>query len=63
MIRFCDQAVKSGMDVFRVFDALNYVPNLLVGMEAAGVAGMYYYNYFNLRCELVIALVYDHFLL
>lgn len=27
------------MDVFRVFDALNYVPNLLVGMEAAGVAG------------------------
>ncbi len=37
--RFCDQAVKSGMDVFRVFDALNYVPNLLVGMEAAGVAG------------------------
>lgn len=37
--RFCDLAVKSGMDVFRVFDCLNYVPNLMVGMEAAGKAG------------------------
>ncbi|PIO65470.1 HMGL-like protein [Teladorsagia circumcincta] len=27
------------MDVFRVFDCLNYVPNLVVGMEAAGKAG------------------------
>lgn len=27
------------MDVFRVFDSLNYVPNMLVGMEAAGRAG------------------------
>lgn len=27
------------MDVFRVFDCLNYVPNLMVGMEAAGKAG------------------------
>ena len=32
-------AVKSGMDIFRVFDSLNYMPNLLVGMEAAGKAG------------------------
>ena len=32
-------AVKSGMDIFRVFDSLNYVPNLLIGMEAAGNAG------------------------
>ena len=39
--RFCDQAVKSGMDVFRVFDCLNYLPNLLLGMEAAGNAGKY----------------------
>ncbi|WKY11881.1 hypothetical protein Q1695_003447 [Nippostrongylus brasiliensis] len=37
--KFCELAVKSGMDVFRVFDCLNYVPNLLVGMEAAGKAG------------------------
>ena len=27
------------MDVFRVFDSLNYLPNLLVGMEAVGNAG------------------------
>ncbi|KAI6190009.1 Pyruvate carboxylase [Aphelenchoides bicaudatus] len=32
-------AVKSGMDVFRVFDSLNYVPNMVVGMEAVGNAG------------------------
>jgi len=27
------------MDVFRVFDSLNYVPNMIVGMEAVGKAG------------------------
>ena len=37
--RFCEEAVKCGMDVFRVFDSLNYVPNLILGMEAAGNAG------------------------
>ncbi|VDM62400.1 unnamed protein product [Angiostrongylus costaricensis] len=37
--KFCELAVKSGMDIFRVFDCLNYVPNLLVGMEAVGKAG------------------------
>ncbi|EFP05831.1 hypothetical protein GCK72_018113 [Caenorhabditis remanei] len=37
--KFCDLAVKNGMDVFRVFDSLNYLPNLLVGMEAVGKAG------------------------
>ncbi|VDM67567.1 unnamed protein product [Strongylus vulgaris] len=37
--KFCEVAVKSGMDVFRVFDSLNYFPNLVVGMEAAGKAG------------------------
>lgn len=36
---FCKQSVKSGMDVFRVFDSLNYVPNLLLGMEAVHAAG------------------------
>ncbi|KAK6047414.1 hypothetical protein COOONC_15080 [Cooperia oncophora] len=39
LFRFCELAVKSGMDIFRVFDCLNYVPNLVVGMEAAGKAG------------------------
>jgi len=37
--RFCRLAVRSGMDVFRVFDSLNYVPNMIVGMEAVGEAG------------------------
>lgn len=27
------------MDIFRVFDSLNYLPNLKLGMEAAGKAG------------------------
>lgn len=27
------------MDIFRVFDSLNYLPNIIVGMEAAGNAG------------------------
>lgn len=27
------------MDVFRVFDSLNYLPNLVLGMEAVGKAG------------------------
>ncbi|KAJ1349725.1 hypothetical protein KIN20_005357, partial [Parelaphostrongylus tenuis] len=35
----CELAVHSGMNVFRVFDCLNYVPNLVVGMEAVGRAG------------------------
>lgn len=37
--KFCDLAVQNGMDVFRIFDSLNYVPNIIVGMEAAGNAG------------------------
>ncbi len=32
-------AVKNGMDIFRVFDSLNYMPNMQVGMEAVGNAG------------------------
>ncbi|XP_011873206.1 PREDICTED: pyruvate carboxylase, mitochondrial isoform X1 [Vollenhovia emeryi] len=39
VFKFCELAVKTGMDIFRVFDSLNYVPNLIVGMEAAGNAG------------------------
>ena len=27
------------MDIFRVFDSLNYLPNMILGMEAAGAAG------------------------
>lgn len=39
LYRFCEVAKENGMDIFRVFDSLNYVPNMLLGMEAAGAAG------------------------
>lgn len=39
VFKFCDLAVQTGMDIFRVFDSLNYLPNLILGMEAAGKAG------------------------
>lgn len=32
-------AKENGMDIFRVFDSLNYLPNMILGMEAAGQAG------------------------
>jgi len=37
--KFCEQAKASGIDIFRVFDSLNYVENLKLGVEAAGAAG------------------------
>ena len=37
--KFCDEAVKRGMDIFRVFDSLNYVENLKLGIDAVGSAG------------------------
>lgn len=39
MYKFCDQAHKSGIDVFRVFDSLNYLENLKLGVDAAGKSG------------------------
>ena len=30
------------MDVFRVFDSLNYLPNLVLGMDAVGKAGEFF---------------------
>lgn len=39
IFRFCEVAKENGMDIFRVFDSLNYLPNMLMGMEAAGSAG------------------------
>lgn len=36
---FCKMAVDHGMDIFRVFDSLNYLPNLKVGIDAVGKAG------------------------
>lgn len=34
------------MDIFRVFDSLNYIPNIIVGMEAAGNAGWLIFTVF-----------------
>jgi pyruvate carboxylase len=31
---FVEEAVQAGMDVFRIFDSLNYLPNLEVAMDA-----------------------------
>uniref|UniRef100_A0A9J7XWE5 pyruvate carboxylase n=1 Tax=Cyprinus carpio carpio TaxID=630221 RepID=A0A9J7XWE5_CYPCA len=39
VFKFCEVAKENGMDIFRVFDSLNYIPNMLLGMEAAGTAG------------------------
>jgi pyruvate carboxylase len=35
---FCQMAVDHGMDIFRVFDSLNYLPNMKVGINAVGKA-------------------------
>ena len=37
--KFCDLAVEHGMDVFRIFDSLNYLPNIQLGIDAVGQAG------------------------
>mmetsp|Transcript_12902 Transcript_12902/g.19627 ORF Transcript_12902/g.19627 Transcript_12902/m.19627 type:complete len:1235 (+) Transcript_12902:119-3823(+) len=37
--KFCEQAHKSGIDIFRVFDSLNYLENIKLGVDAAGSAG------------------------
>ena len=37
--KFCEVAVRHGMDVFRIFDSLNYVDNLKLGIDAVGAAG------------------------
>ncbi|HUE74610.1 MAG TPA: pyruvate carboxylase [Pirellulaceae bacterium] len=36
---FCTEAAQAGMDVFRIFDALNWVPNMRVAMEAVQKTG------------------------
>jgi len=38
---FCEQAKKSGIDIFRVFDSLNYIDNLELGVKAALAAGAF----------------------
>lgn len=36
---FCKMAKESGMDVFRVFDSINYLENMKLGIDAVGQAG------------------------
>ena len=36
---FVQQAAKNGVDVFRVFDSLNWVDNMRVAMDAVGETG------------------------
>ena len=36
---FCKLAKDTGMDVFRVFDSLNYLENMKLGIDAVGQAG------------------------
>jgi pyruvate carboxylase len=36
---FCKRSVENGMDIFRVFDSLNYLPNIQLGMDAVNKAG------------------------
>jgi pyruvate carboxylase len=36
---FCKHAKDTGMDVFRVFDSLNYLENMRLGIDAVGQAG------------------------
>ena len=37
--KFVDQAAKSGVDIFRVFDSLNWVENMRVAMDAVVASG------------------------
>jgi pyruvate/oxaloacetate carboxyltransferase/allophanate hydrolase subunit 1/biotin carboxyl carrier protein len=37
--KFCKQAKNTGMDVFRIFDSLNYIENMRLGIDAVGQAG------------------------
>lgn len=39
VFKFCEVAQRHGMDVFRVFDSLNYIENMRLGIDAVGAAG------------------------
>lgn len=39
MYEFCKQAKDTGMDVFRIFDSVNYIENMKLGIDAVGTAG------------------------
>jgi len=37
--QFCKLAKNTGLDIFRIFDSLNYVENMRLGIDAVGEAG------------------------
>ena len=37
--KFCKQTYKSGVEVLRVFNSINYIENLKLGIDAAGSRG------------------------
>ncbi|XP_022906261.1 pyruvate carboxylase 1-like [Onthophagus taurus] len=37
--KFCEMATKAGIDIFRVFDSLNYLPNMQMTIDAVHKAG------------------------
>lgn len=39
VFKFCEKAQQNGMDIFRVFDSLNYLPNLQV-MQTETLSGL-----------------------
>lgn len=39
VFEFCRMAKETGMDVFRVFDSVNYIENMKLGIDAVGTAG------------------------
>jgi len=49
---FIQHAADSGMDIFRIFDSLNYLPNMKVAMEAAR-------NHGKVLCEAAICYTGD----
>ena len=50
--KFCDLAVKNGMDIFRVFDALNYLPNLRYDLDL--LCRFYFYEQQGLEIDVVV---------
>lgn len=38
-MQFSARAVENGLDIFRVFDSLNYIENMRIGIDAAMKAG------------------------
>jgi pyruvate carboxylase len=49
---FCKKAKEAGIDVFRVFDSLNYVENLKLGIDAVNAAGILFQVFIQASVQL-----------